>query len=175
MNPFKIASCLFVATAILIFSNFALASKSNDHAITEEIKSRFLQEPDIPAGNIEVLTQNGVVSLKGTVDTNLQAQKAVEIASSVDKVIDVVDTQLRVKDSKSFLGDSLITAKIKGKIRHLYTYGKIGEQYDLHVETTNGVVHIMGAVSRKIDIDTVVNAASSVKGVKSVKHNIRVE
>jgi hyperosmotically inducible protein len=175
MNLLKMISCLFIAATIFAFSNISFAGKNNDQVITDEVKSRLNQEADIPAGSIEVLTQNGIVSLKGTVDTNLQAHKAVEIASSIDKVIDVVDTQLHTKDSKSFLGDAVITAKVKGKIRHLYTSGKIGDQYELHVETTNGVVHIMGSVARKIDIDTIVNAAQSVKDVKTVKHNIKVE
>ena len=69
--------------------------------------------------SISVSTKDRIVTLKGTVDTALQAHKAIEIASSVNGVIDVVDTQLKLKGSQSLIADSLITAKVKGKIRYL--------------------------------------------------------
>ena len=72
------------------------------------------------------------------------------------------------------IADSLITAKVKGKIRYLYTSEKIANGYDLHVETTDKVVHIFGKVAREADLGTIVAAAKEVKGVKSVKTNIKV-
>ena len=107
------------------------------------------------------------------ITTEVQAHKAIEVASSVDKVVDVIDTELKVKESKSVLTDSIITAKVKGKIRHLYIYNKLAPDYDLHVETTNQVVHIFGSVNRAIDVDTIVAAAKEVKGVKSVRTSIK--
>ena len=71
------------------------------------------------------------------------------------------------------MADALITAKVKGKIRHLYATRKIAHGYELHVETTDQVVHILGSVVRAADLDTVVAAAKEVKGVKSVKTNIK--
>ena len=143
-----------------------------------EVKSRLAQERDIPK-NIEVLTKDGVVSLKGEVYTSLQAHRAIEVASSVNNVIDsvnnvidVVDTQLKVKDSRSIMSDAIITAKIKGKIRHFYINKKIAEGYNLHVETIDQVVHIFGNVARAMDVDTVVIATKEIKGVKSVKTSI---
>ena len=165
-----VLSLIIIITAI--FGCFAaFADYTEDASITAEVKARLLNEPDIPR-NISVSTKDDVVILKGTVDTSLQAHQAIEVASSVDKVRDVVDTQLKVKGSESLMTDALITAKVKGKIRHLYTSRKIAHGYQLHVETTNQVTHIFGNVAREADIDTVVAAAKEVKGVKSVKTNI---
>jgi len=113
--------------------------------------------------------------LKGTVDTKLQANKAVEIASSVDGVRDVIDIDLKVKDSSSVITDSLITAKVKGKITNLNISKKIEKGYDLHIETTNQVVHIFGEVGKLEDINTIVKVAKDVKNVKDVKTNIKVK
>lgn len=166
-----ILSLAIVTTSI--FSCFtAFADYTEDASITTEVKSRLLNEPDIPK-NISVSTKDRIVILKGTVDTALQAHQAIEIASSVDKVIDVADTQLKVKGSQSLMADALITAKVKGKIRHLYATRKIAHGYELHVETTDQVVHILGSVVRAADLDTVVAAAKEVKGVKSVKTNVK--
>ena len=161
---------LLVLLAAVITPTFA--SSVDDLAITTEVKAMLIKEQDIPK-DIEVTTKDGIVSLKGRVDTHLQAHKAIELASSVDKVVDVIDTDLKVKESKSIINDSILTAKVKGKIRHLYIYHKLEPDYDLHVETTNQVVHIFGIVNRAIDVDTIVNAAKEVKGVKSVRTSIK--
>ena len=169
----KISAAIVILVIATVATNDStvLATSINDMAITTEVKARLVSEKDIPK-NIEVITKNGIVSLKGKVDTSLQAHKAIEVASSVDNVIDVVDTELKVKESKSIMTDAIITAKVKGKIRHLYINQKIAEGYDLQVETTNKIVHIFGNVARAIDVDTIVAATKEVKGVKSVKTSI---
>lgn len=154
----------------IAFSSLALANTSEDAAITNTVKAKLAEEKDIP--KLEVKTKDRVVTLKGKVDTHIQAHKAVEIASSVDNVEDVIDVELVVKESKSIINDALITAKVKGKIRHLYMTQKIASGYDLHVETTNGDVHIFGHVGRSADTDTIVAATKQIKGVRSVKTNI---
>ena len=80
------------------FAATTFASGVDDLAITTEVKAKLIQEKDIPK-DIEVTTKGGVVRLKGKVDTHLQAQKAIEVASSVDKVVDVIDTELKVKET----------------------------------------------------------------------------
>ncbi len=158
---------------LLAFSTKGIVSAStiNDSIITTEVKANLLQEQDIPK-DIEVKTNGGIVSLKGNVDTNLQANRAIEIASGVDNVIDVIDTDLKVKHSNSIITDSVITAKVKGKIRHL-VYIKLKSEHDLHVETTNQVVHIFGTVDKNVNVDSIVAVARDVKGVKSVRTNIK--
>ena len=168
----NIATLFFIIT---LGTTFAVANTIQDTMITTAIKAALAEEKDIPVQDIEVTTIDKVVKLKGTLDTKLQAHRAVEIASSVDNVIDVVDTELQVRDSSSALTDSLITAKVKGKIRHLYIHKKIDSNYDLHVETNNQVVHIFGEVGRTADISTIVAEAKKVVNVKSVKTNIRVK
>ena len=164
----KINIAIFIVIAAISVAFTAIA---DDMSITTEVKSKLAQEQDIPK-NIEVTTKDGVVSLKGIVDTDLQANRIIEVASSVDDVIDVVDTGLKTKESKSILTDALITAKVKGKIRRLFINKKIAEGYNLQVETTNNIVHISGNVTRAIDADTVVTAAKEVKNVKDVKTSI---
>ena len=165
---------LTIATVATFNCPMIFATPAEDSDITTGITALLISENDIPSNSISVSTKDRIVTLKGTVDTALQAHKAIEIASSVNGVIDVVDTQLKLKGSQSLIADSLITAKVKGKIRYLYTSEKIVDGYDLHVETTDLVVHIFVKVAREADLDTVVAAAKEVKGVKSVKTNIKV-
>jgi hyperosmotically inducible protein len=164
---------LTIIAAITFNHSIASAGAIEDSALTIEVKAKLVSESDIPK-TISVTTNDGVVSLKGSVDTDLQAHRAVEVASSVEGVIDVVDAELKVKGSKSLLSDAIITAKVKGKIRRLFVNKQIAAGYDLHVETTDQIVHIFGKVARSADIDTVVAIAKEVKEVKSVKTSITV-
>ncbi len=147
---------------------------AEDAGLTAQIKASFALEPDIESFDIQVNTTNHIVYLSGTVDTQLQANRAVELAQSITGVEDVDDTKLKITNSDSFLRDAFTTAKIKGKIMQLSNVETISKNNDLHVETTNGVVHIFGKVGNQKDISSLEQAVRKMSGVKDVKTNIEV-
>ncbi len=151
----------------------ATSDAASDTAITAKVKTLLAVESDIPM-DISVTTTDNIVYLSGTVDTTIQANRVIEIAQSVDGVRDVISSKLEVTSSDSFLSDAVITAKVKGKIMQLSNAKKISSQNNLHVETTNGEVHIFGSVGKSKDKDTIKAAVGDVSGVKLVKLNIDV-
>ena len=171
---FKATKLTTLFSVLALTSSLASANIVEDTAITAAVKANLILEKDIPATSINVTTKDKVVTLKGDVDTNLQAGKAVEIAASTDDVQDVTN-ELKVKDSSQAISDAMLTAKAKGKIRHLFVHKKIADGYDLHVETINKVVHIFGEVANAKDIDTVTAEVKNIKDVGSVKTNIKVK
>ncbi|HSX21066.1 MAG TPA: BON domain-containing protein [Gammaproteobacteria bacterium] len=152
-----------------------LATDTEDAAITTAVKAKFAVESDIKSFDIHVTTTNHVVYLSGTVDTQLQANKAVEVAQSVKGVNDVDDSKLSVTSSKSYIDDAFTTAKVKGKIMQLESDNVISGKNDLQVETTNGVVHIYGKAASRKDVSAIEKAVEKLNGVKSVKTNIDVK
>src|SRR5258705_11973920 len=62
-----------------------------DPAITSTVKTKFLAEPGVSGLNINVDTTNGVVTLKGTVKTKAEADKAMMIARQSKGVKGVVN------------------------------------------------------------------------------------
>ena len=170
----KTISSAIVYILLTLTSSVSIASPIEDKAITASVREALKAEQDIPEQHIEIVTTDKIVALRGSVDTKLQANKAIEVAFSVDNVLDVTD-HLKVKDSSSVITDSLLTAKAKGKIRHLWINKKIAADYDLHVETTNQVVHIFGEVSSTADISTITESIKAINNVKSVKTNIRLK
>lgn len=68
----------------------------SDTWITTKLKADLLTTSDIPATDIKVETVNGVVSLSGTVQSQAQADKAVDVAKMIKGVRDVNAAQLRV-------------------------------------------------------------------------------
>ncbi len=70
-----------------------------------------------------------------------------------------------------YLDDSYITTKVKSQI----LADKDLKVAEINVETFKGVVQLSGFVSSRSDINKAVNIAESVKGVKSVKNDMRVK
>jgi hyperosmotically inducible periplasmic protein len=68
-----------------------------DPGITADVKARLLADSTVKGLKIDVDTQERVVTLKGTVDTQTQKDHALEIARSVDNVSRVED-KLAVRD-----------------------------------------------------------------------------
>lgn len=58
----------------------------SDSAVTTAVKANLLADSDIKSLVISVSTQDGVVTLSGSVDNELQRQKAFDIASKTSGV-----------------------------------------------------------------------------------------
>jgi hyperosmotically inducible protein len=71
----------------------------DDSTITTKVKAALLADPDVSGLDVKVETFKGVVQLSGFVDDQKQANRAVEIARSVDGV-KRVENKLTVKGSQ---------------------------------------------------------------------------
>jgi osmotically-inducible protein OsmY len=67
----------------------------DDAAITAKVKTALIQEPSVSALDIDVNTYRGVVQLSGFVETEAQADRAVETATDVAGVRSV-ENDMRV-------------------------------------------------------------------------------
>ncbi|XKH02210.1 BON domain-containing protein [Marinobacter nauticus] len=70
-----------------------------------------------------------------------------------------------------YIDDTVITSKVKAAIFSEPTL----KSAEINVETYKGVVQLSGFVNSRSDIDTAVNVARSVKGVKSVKNDMTLK
>jgi osmotically-inducible protein OsmY len=70
-----------------------------------------------------------------------------------------------------YVDDSVITTKVKAAILDEPSL-KVAE---INVETFKGVVQLSGFVSSRADIEKAVEVARDVKGVKSVKNDMRLK
>lgn len=167
----KIISVLVTLSSIFV-SHYLIADQLNDSKLSAAVKSALEMEQDIPETDIQVSTKDGVVKLSGVVDTRLQAHKVAELAQSVNGVTSVDDKDLETRSSNAYFSDAMITAKVKGKIKQLSNQQRISKDYKLHVETTNGVVHIFGKVGNNRDVKEIKDSVYKMDKVKGVKLNI---
>ena len=70
-----------------------------DGSITAAVKMKFANDELVSASDINVDTSNGVVTLKGTVGSKAEADRALKLGRSVDGVKSV-DSQLVVRSGK---------------------------------------------------------------------------
>lgn len=70
-----------------------------------------------------------------------------------------------------YVDDSVITTKVKAKIFNEPTL----KSTEINVETFKGVVQLSGFVSTQANIYKAVEVACSVRGVKSVKNDMRLK
>lgn len=69
----------------------------DDTGITTKVKTAILNDPELKVMQIHVKTNDGVVTLTGTVDTPANSDHAKNVASAV-KGVKSVDNQLKVKN-----------------------------------------------------------------------------
>lgn len=70
-----------------------------------------------------------------------------------------------------YIDDAVITTKVKTAILNESTL----KSYEINVETYKGVVQLSGFVSTQAEIIKAAGLASSVKGVTSVKNDLRLK
>jgi len=70
-----------------------------------------------------------------------------------------------------YIDDSVITAKVKAAVFNEPSL----KSAEINVETFKGTVQLSGFVSSQANINKAVEVARSVKGVKSVKNDMRVK
>lgn len=75
-----------------------VAEKVDDVAITSEVKAKLIGDSQVSARKIDVDTKDGVVTLKGTVSSEQEKDKALQIARNT-KGVQRVEDQLMVRSS----------------------------------------------------------------------------
>ncbi|HXH50954.1 MAG TPA: BON domain-containing protein [Terriglobia bacterium] len=95
-----VLSGLFFLSSSLLMASPQDTQDRDDIAITTSIQAKLFQDPSLKMQDIRVSTQDGVVTLTGTVDTQAQQAAVDRIASMEPGVVKVIDS-LSVNESTS--------------------------------------------------------------------------
>jgi hyperosmotically inducible periplasmic protein len=163
----------------------AVACSQSDPGVTTAVKSKLAADDTVRAYQIDVDTNDRVVTLSGTVETAAEKDHAIMIARQTDGVRDVVD-QMTVNPetapttgdlageaadrSAAVASDAAVTAAVKSKF--LADTAVSGLKID--VDTSGGVVTLNGAVATKAEADRATSLARETVGVTRVVNNLRV-
>ena len=144
-----------------------------DGWITAQTKMRFMTDADIPAGDINVDTRRGVVTLFGTVPTAAISDKAVRVANEVAGVRSV-KRELRVvaasQKKYATAKDDQITSAVRKRIADAKLAGA-----DVHIEVKAATARLTGTVQHASDRYAAVAIARATPGVARVQNDLRIE
>ncbi len=121
--------------------------------------------PDYKGAHIVIVAYNGVVVLAGQVGSETLREQAAKIAQDVKRVRKV-HNELTVGGPTSVLArtnDAWITTKVKSRL--LANKEAVGRK--IKVQTENGVVYLLGLITRQQAEDAVA-VASDVYGVQKI-------
>lgn len=169
-------SCMFLFGASLLGLGMIAAPVRADQLpgsgaiqAQSEIQTRWQQDTDLKNNRLQAIVDNGVATLKGTVDTEAERNRAGKLA--MVKGVTQVDNQLKVgsEGAKATVSDSAITARLKTElVAEDATRG-------VRVQTNNGVVSLTGTVSGESARQRALGLAQTLTGVMRVEDNIKVQ
>ncbi len=140
-----------------------------DVEIQAYIQDNLEKNVTIDKTDLEIIIQNGHVTLEGDVDSYWKKERVEQIASGIGGVMDVTNNIAIVPTDD--VVDEEIAENIVEALRRATT--TIAE--DIDVEVRDGIATLRGEVPGWVSYSSAVNIAKRTAGVKGVKSDIKIE
>jgi len=170
MKAINSLTLLVFVIALLLNAGPVRASKSEmDSLIESAAKKSYVFKKYLKDDDVNVVSENGVVTLKGSVTDESHKNLAQETVASLPGVKSV-DNQLKVKEEISDEDpDALITMKVKAALLFHRNVSALTE-----VATHNGIVVLHGKAENEAQKDLTTAYVNDVEGVKDVDNEMTV-
>jgi len=144
-----------------------------DGWITAQTKMKFMTDEAVPAGDINVDTRRGVVTLFGSVPSSESSEQAVYLARQV-RGVQSVNSQLRVvpasQRGRAIANDNRTQLAVRKRIANARLEGA-----KVRVDVRASIAHLTGTVQSNSDRYAAVTITHATPGVLRVWNEIRVE
>jgi osmotically-inducible protein OsmY len=161
--------------------------EKSDGWIAFKIRSRLLVKGNVSATSTKVSSQDGVVTLSGTADSQAQKDLTEAYAKDIDGVKSVQNeivvqdklaSDSNHKDSDGYrrdsMGDKMDDASITSQVKYALLSHKGTSAIKTKVTTNDGSIVITGVAANDAEKSLVTKLASDVRGVRSVSNNMTV-
>jgi len=148
-------------------------NRFTDGWITARTKMDFMTDSQVPAGDINVDTRRGVVTLFGTVPNQEAKNRAKEIAAKISGVHDVRD-ELTVLGHEKNKEDKHTDSEIESAVKQRLSDAKL-RGADVKVDVKGEAVRLTGTVASYRDAHEAVALAYHTRGVKRVMNEIHLD
>ena len=167
---------------ILVTAVSLVACATPDSVVTGKIKAQMLADDTVRAANLNVDTSDGVVTIKGTVQTQEAKDRALRMARETSGVKDVVDMiSVRVSEShgdapepERTVGERIDDAAITIRVKNQLLEDPLVEGTEIDVDTRDGVVYLTGQAKSQAIKAKAIELAEKTRGVREVQANISV-
>lgn len=163
------ASLLLAVTACS--STRPVGDQVSDSTITAKITSKLAADPEVNPFRIDVDTNDGRVTLRGSVEKEFSRTEAEKHARGTKGVVSV-DNRIEVVapgEGRTF-SDASITARVKTKL----TADPELNPFNIDVDTRDGRVTLTGRVRSTAARAEAEKLAKATQGVKSVENELEV-
>jgi osmotically-inducible protein OsmY len=171
---------VLLISSLLFNSSFAQNSAQTSDAFIEgKLISVYTLNDQLNPFEIDIESKDGVVTLKGEVESDIDRSLAVELANSIEGVTNV-DDQLQVNPDigrdyeRSGFANSVRNATITAKIKSQLLWNSKTDGLDIQVNTRDDRVTLEGAVASDDESKTAEEIARNTKGVVSVTNELTV-
>ncbi|MFW5810688.1 MAG: BON domain-containing protein [Thermodesulfobacteriota bacterium] len=144
------------------------ADEITDLAITDAVEDEIIIDPAVSTTGIDVSTENGVVTLTGTVNNILSKERAEKIAETVKGVRAVVNT---INVVPPVMRSDM---EIRDDIKEALLVNPATESYEVTVNVEDNVVSLEGNVASWQERELAGKIARGVSGVREVNNDISV-
>ncbi|HWB74990.1 MAG TPA: BON domain-containing protein [Nannocystaceae bacterium] len=147
--------------------------QANDATITGRVGRRLTADPDVARYKIDVDTLDGVVYLRGKVDSSTMKASAERIARNTDGVRQVVNELIIDGDTKGDATDGDVG--IKARVGTALSGDDDVRRVNVDVDVQDGVVTLSGVVHNESERAEAERIAREQEGVRDVKNDLQVE
>ena len=159
------------------------ANGQTDSNITTVIKGKLAEDPVLREKDLNVSTDDGIVTVGGKVETQAQADKVVDLAKSVEGVRTVrshlktepEETANNTSGSSESLGQATKDAGITAKVKLKLAADDRIKASDIDVSTNEQIVTLKGDVRTRAEEQRAVRLAHSVDDVRDVVSDLKVK
>lgn len=155
-----------------------LAEAKSDAWITAKVKSKLAAAEDVRAFGTNVDTKDGVVTLRGEVETQAERMLAERHAESIGGVRRVDNRLIVREDAERGLGDKALAgiddAAITARVKAALAGNRATKARRINVDTKEGEVLLRGSASSDSEKTLAEEIARGVNGVRSVDNRIEV-
>ena len=161
---------ILVAASALLIGGAPLRASPTDARIESSAQKSYVFKHYLTDDSIKIESQNGVVTLTGTVTEDSHISLARDTVSGLPDVKSV-DNQLTVKgEAPAEHSDTWIAVKVKTAL--LFHHNVSATKTDVNV--TDGIVSLSGKASSMAQKELTTEYAKDVEGVKEVKNQMTV-
>lgn len=171
VSGFAIASAMvFLAvSAVAAVDQRTDMNKLSDRTIEDAIDKELMMDPGVTPYGIEADSEDGILTLSGTVDNLLAKERAAKIAKTVKGVRAVINTI--VVSAVSLTPDD----QLKERVVAALTSDPVSKDFDLKVQVDAAKVTLSGPVTSWQEREIAGRAAKSVRGVLDVSNEIMID
>ena len=138
-----------------------------DHGITSAVERGLIFEKGVFPSNVDVNTSDGIVTLSGAVTNLLAKERAIKIAESIRGVRGAID---RITVTPVARPDADVRKDILAALRQ----DPATASYKVDVSVKNATATLSGTVGSYTEEQLAARIAKSVKGIKEIHNDLRI-